>query len=209
MLIIHQRKSAGTALIKSIEVEFGLQHYKPTPYRDKNIFNTKGEKLIKELAALSRQKKYVLSVHLPPTKENIELVNKYFEKYIVLTRDPINSYEAYWRHTSVDNSIKKNHGQAKKKQEALGYLVIFRENWGKRNPMGLKLDYENLMHDPNKTFDKIAEYFELCRSNVLSELIKARYNPTEKNNEYLPVNNTDYKFLKDWLRRALNFLWRK
>jgi len=130
MLIIHQRKSAGTALISALTRDLGCVDWAVLPERQRriNIFTAVGPALQANLDRFAASRAYLRSVHLHPSASNLAWAEASPHRMVVLLRNPQQSYEALFRHRERSNAqVQVN--RAATKANALERLFEFNRNW--------------------------------------------------------------------------------
>ena len=178
MLIIHQRKSAGTSLIHTLARELHLE----VAEQKISQLNAKDKKLHSFLEKFEKIESQIMSTHMHPTKKNMEWVINNNIKCVILLRNPKHSYEALFRHRDVNNVFWDKNVLAKKR-EPQKILEEFYHNWGslRHNENILVIFYEELILSANDVFNKIFEHYSYTRkSNHKIELQKKRYTGSKR-----------------------------
>lgn len=122
------------------------------------------EKSAFEIGLMINTKKRIHREHLIPEKRTFRILDKY-NNYIVLLRNPIDSYDNYCRAT-------KNLEQ----KELLKELELFNfkyRQYLKNKKNILLIEYEDLILDYNKTMLKIKKYWNI-KGNIIP-LLKENY----------------------------------
>lgn len=159
IFIIHQRKSAGTSLIYTLQ----------------KILN---HTIIKSnLNLLNRPpNNAIMSSHLSPSPVNVNLVKRYLQnnKLILLIRNPQQSYHAYYRHRTINNEEKKMI-----RQFSPQVFVYFHDRWLEElsdQPNVLVCRFEDLVSDNHLEITRILNFFDLPYSlDIEFVLEKKRY----------------------------------
>lgn len=168
MLIIHQRKSAGTSLLFTLA---SLLEVEIAPSPNHKTYNDK-QKRFSYFESLLDAKAPILSYHLHPTKDNYNWVINNRIKCIILLRNPEKSFEAMSRHISLDGkTVGVNKGSSK------DAIYEFYNNW-----LSLKdLDhvcmvyFENLIQNDSLVIKEICDFYDLELQHKNVSLQKKRY----------------------------------
>ncbi len=96
MLLIHQRKSAGTSLMHTLASHFNLAIVVPA-------FDLSSKRYYENLERIAYSKDTICSVHLHPTKRSYEWVRSLTCPLVILLREPESAYQALTRHVGVDS----------------------------------------------------------------------------------------------------------
>ena len=168
MLIIHQRKSAGTSLLYTLS---SLLEVEIDPGPDYDTYKNK-QKRFSYFESLVDAKTPIVAFHLHPTKDNYNWVVNNRIKCLILLRNPENSYEAMFRHASLDGKILGTNSNNSK-----AALYEFYNNW-----LSLKdLDhvcmvfFEKLVQNNQLVVNEIIEFYDLDLKGKSVSLQKKRF----------------------------------
>lgn len=173
MLIIHQRKSAGTSLVHTLANVLGNKVEESVKV---TVMNTKGKPLFRFLSDYISRESPIKSIHLHPTKENMDWIRDNDIKCVILLRNPADSYQALKRHRDVDNVFRDaNSTIYYKKSEAI--LEEFHYNWLclRDKPNILIVFFEDLVTNPNNEIQRILDFYEYEINLHEIQLEKKRY----------------------------------
>tara|TARA_B100000963_G_C22639697_1_gene679748 strand:- start:4753 stop:5442 length:690 start_codon:yes stop_codon:yes gene_type:complete len=191
MLIIHQRKSAGTSLIHTLAREMDLE----VAEQKISQLNAKDNKLHKFLEKFEKIDSQIMSTHMHPTKKNMEWVISKNIKCVILLRNPKDSYEALYRHREENNEFLDVNVLAKKR-EPHKILEEFYHNWGslRHNKNILIIFYEELIFSANDVFDRIFAHYSYSRkTHYKIELEKKRYSGSKKDKGVPKIPPVEFK----------------
>jgi hypothetical protein len=206
MLIIAIPKSASTSLLatlKKIHKCKGKQiifpnNKKPKGYNIIHKYHSDFRELTKDEIKLFQKQTFFYKQHIPPTVNNIKLLEK-VKKKVLLLRNPAEIVEAYYRadqkllhkpRSEFQNISSLREWKLRSKQVGLFKdLTRFYQIWSKHGNI-LKIDYSQLIDNPTKTINQISTSWDLP---VVKRIImdKKRYS---RNNSL--VNNVKTKLKK-------------
>lgn len=178
MLIIAQPKSASTSLATTLgeiikvpwhQLEFAKNnvgrpaYLGPSSTKRKRVFSALPHSDIieytkKEITGMSSHKD-IFKQHIPPTKNNLELITTIRNPYLVLLRNPEDSVSAY-KHVSKKIKLVKNEGDFNSKLKDMkafydGYMQV--KDWKHVKVV----HFEELILDTTNTINGILEFFDL------------------------------------------------
>ena len=180
MIIIHQRKSAGSALLSSLSRDLNV----PIG-NDKSInpINAYGRKLYNEIESYEGVKKPIASFHWHPTEKILNWMESWGGKAIILLRDPESSNDAIYRHRELGNnfvSINRAYegDYLSKRLNSLECLREFNHNWrtlsGKNNLLFIK--YDEVVADYSSVLKKVCIFYDIFDKDIITKpLEKVRY----------------------------------
>lgn len=174
MLIIAQPKSASTSLLFTLSKMMKLKAFRGTKRKDFHILEEGFDKLqyyhtlIFERSPLDvkimiEHKKLLYREHLLPCKRTFKILDKY-NNYIVLLRNPVDSYNNYCR-------ITKNFNQKELLRELEMFNYMYRDYCKGKNI--LIVNYEDLILKYNETITKIKTYWKIKSKTI--PLLKQNY----------------------------------
>jgi len=192
MLILAQPKSISTSILHGISLilsvdpiqefklvgEYGsVEEYKLLPHSD--MINAPHELLEKWVVSSDIYKQ-----HLPPTNENVSILEKIGKKIVVLTRNPEDTYQAYLRsHTGKLIADPANEKEVKR-QINFFYRGLKDKIENNSKFDSLFLDYVEIAKDNPGIVNKILEFWGFSvRVPSFYELPKMRYTRVSK---YIP-----------------------
>jgi hypothetical protein len=187
MILIAQPKSASTSLLATLRAigklkgnkykdpEAERYEYKGLTLPHSNFQDCSDKELLTD-ACTSKNKIY--QIHLPPTKNNRNIIKKARDKVLILLRDPTGSVEGYTRH--IYNGKRHNHTSTKQKtKEHHRVLTWFNEEWrsfAKTNPkLALVINFEDLVLNNKRYIDQATAFLEIPIVKKITKLKKARY----------------------------------
>jgi hypothetical protein len=173
MLIISQTKSASSSLLYTLSEMMKIKAHPGTKRKDFHILDDGYEQLQKyhtlifersplDIMKMITSKKLLYREHLLPTQRVFKILDKH-KNFIVLLRNPFDSYDNYRRVLEKTNEIN---------EAVLDDLIHFNEGYKeyiKTRPDILTINYEDLIIDYNKTMDKVRKYW-----NIKSKIIKLK-----------------------------------
>jgi hypothetical protein len=168
MLIIHQRKSAGTSLLYTLKSLLEVKIATPPSYK---TYNNR-QKRFNYFEQLLDPKEPIISYHLHPTKDNYNWVVNNRIRCLILLRNPEKSFQAMQRHVSLDGS--KGHTNKGSSEAA---ICEFYNNW-----LSLKdldhiyiVHFEELIQNDNLVINEILDFYNLDLECKNVSLQKKRY----------------------------------
>ena len=196
MLIIHQRKSAGTSLIFTLSKILGVGI---DSERKISIFNSRGKRLHNYLKSFVDVESPIKSVHLHPTESNFKWIDESRIKCVVLLRTPSAAWEALARHREIDNSSKRvnNAFNYEKSKEIMNE---FYANWdllSNRDHICM-IKFEDLIENPKEAMAKILNFYEVERPFEDLNFAKKRYSGKKRNQD-------EIKFIRKSDEPTFNF----
>jgi hypothetical protein len=173
MLLIQQRKSAGTSLVytlsdilnKIIDNDVSI-----------STINSRGAKLQDYLSKFQSVKSPIKSTHLHPTYDNFNWILRDRIKCVILLRNPEDSYQALKRHRELNNTfIEPNYALYNKNSKNI--LEEFYRNWSSLCLVEhiLIVYFEELVKTPNSVINRILSFYEIEPTNSRIILQKKRF----------------------------------
>lgn len=177
MLIIAQPKSASTSLLLTLSQMMKVKPFRGTKRKDFNILEDEFEQLqlyhtlIFERSPLDimrmvKDQKILYREHLLPNDRTFKILDKY-DKFIVLLRNPEDSYDNYKR------ILDKKNEQNKKILEDLILFYSRYQIYLKNRPEILQIDYEDLVINYKDVLKDICKYWKI--KNKIIPLKKENY----------------------------------
>lgn len=208
MILVHQRKSAGSSLMRGLAADLGLE----VATVRATIFNARGERLFRELRRFEPADAPVASFHLHPTRRTFEWVRGERVRAVVLLRDPRGSFDALYRHRHLDGTDAGPNVVATY-AEPLAILEEFNHTWrclADRDHL-LFLSYDEVVGDYPSVLAKVARFYDRAPREG-GELPKVRYSGArdrsgETPTDLSPTTGPRFEHEPDWSRKAATFLW--
>lgn len=213
MLIIHQRKSAGTSLVHT------LSKVLATDIEDSvkvTVMNTRGKALFDFLSCYLSPKSRIKSVHLHPTRANMNWVKDNQVKCVILLRNPADSFRALKRHREVDNVFLESNSAIYYKDSA-AILEEFYFNWLclKDEPNVLIVFFEDLVLDPSFEIKRILSFYDYDPNLYEINFEKKRYSGEGvkeiggiKVSQSIPCSGPTFVFEPDYKSFLPRTIWR-
>lgn len=181
MIIIHQRKSAGSALLSSLSRDLNV----PIGNDKSSIspINAYGRELYNEIESYEGVKEPITSFHLHPTEKILNWMESWGGKAIILLRDPESSNDALSRHREVGNnfvSINRAYegDYLSKRLNSLECLREFNHNWrtlSEKNNL-LFIKYDEVVADYSSVLKKVCIFYDIFDKDIITKpLEKVRY----------------------------------
>jgi len=178
MILIHQRKSAGTSLMYTLSKVLGVEidTNRSLAYR-----NTRGERLFNYLLDRIDSTAPIVSIHLHPTEMNYNWIVDNKIKCVILLRNPHSSYEALYRHLEEDNSRVGPNGKIYFK-DVKNWFIEFYNNWSNLKTLNHVhvIYYEQLISNPSEVIEGILSFYGASEFKGKIELDQKRYTTGNK-----------------------------
>ena len=194
MLIIAQPKTASTSLVSTIakttkrswhQLEFAKNNVGrpaslgPSHIKRQRIFVSLPHSDIidyskKEILGMANHKD-IFKQHIPPTKNNLEIITGEKVKCLILLRDPENSVRAYKHANSRRAKLIKDKNDFKNK---LKEMKKFHDDWAqlKSRPNVKVVYFEDLILNQKRVLNEILDFFGMPRDNRKNMVLdKKRY----------------------------------
>ena len=184
MLLIHQRKSAGTSLVHTLAKHYNLAVVVPA-------YDLSSKRYYENLEKIAYSKDTICSVHLHPTKESYEWVRSLACPVVILLREPSDAYQALTRHMGVDNGGWKGaYNGAYFFKDAKLVCQNFSKNYLTLH--GIKhvyiATYERLVLDTELELDRIcAHFFPYTKREKPTSLMSERISTSPQKKEGNPT----------------------
>jgi hypothetical protein len=165
MLLIAQPKSASTSLLITLADMMGIKAFRGTKRKDFHILHDEFIELQRyhtlifersplDIMKMVKDKNLLYREHLLPCRRNFKILDKY-NNFIVLLRDPEDSYDNYKR------ILEKNNKENKELLSELTMFYVRYEGYLDRRKDILCIYYKDLILDYNKTMKKIKAYWKI------------------------------------------------
>lgn len=179
MIIIHQPKSAGSSLTIALSQVLNVPLYiPPKSPPPKTQRNCHPEEFIEDLVRYASASTPIRSTHAHPTSDLMKAFSETGIPAVVLLRNPVDSFEAMKRHRGIDNKNRGSHQVLRRaRQNALAQMEEYHNNWRTLvgSPSLLFISFEQVVNFPSETIGKIAGFYGIEITNIVSELPRARY----------------------------------
>ena len=182
MLLIAQPKSASTSLTKTLS-QLMKVHDSLGVAKNKNNVNCEEFQEIQKfhnnmikrndqfIKTVMKSKVTLFKEHLLPTKEHLELLNKYKQNIVILLREPEHSLDSYIRF------FKKNKRKSYNEEKILNDLRLFHDRymwWASNKRYAIVIYYKDLINNYNNTMKKILKHYK-CDIKKTIPLKKLKY----------------------------------